>query len=320
MANEGDGGSASARGSESGKSGEAGDVPASGGQEGLRPATATRTPLFQAKQSDRYARQDLIRGYEDLTSATLIVVIDQIFPENVTYLEELLFDTGPNQPLHLLLASPGGDGETAIRMVRSIQARCAELTVIVPDMAKSAATLMCLGADHILMGPGGDLGPVDPQFPLGQNLVSAKEIVAAVDEAERRIKEAPDTFPLFASLLSDVNLLMVQQARSAINRSGALVREALGCAGRREEDVPKLADALAKPLIEEPASHSAVISAEDAKAVGLPVTVADPRSPEWVYIWNLWTRYFTLGCFPRGPVAIYEGRRASHIIRPGSLD
>jgi len=54
----------------------------------------------------------------------------------------LLFDCDPNRPLHLLLASPGGDGETAIRMVRSIQARCSELTLIIPDMAKSAATLL----------------------------------------------------------------------------------------------------------------------------------------------------------------------------------
>jgi ClpP class serine protease len=125
-----------------------------------------RTPLFEAQHASRYDRQALIRSYEELTDAALIVLIDQIFPEGMTLLEELLFDCDPTKPLHLLLASPGGDGETAIRMVRSIQARCSELTVIVPDMAKSAATLLCLGADKILMGPAGDLGPVDPQFPL----------------------------------------------------------------------------------------------------------------------------------------------------------
>lgn len=306
-------GAGGTEGSTSGPEGEAGQLPSRSWTDRL----VSRTPLFEAQQSERYARQRLIQEYEQLTGASLIVVIDQIFFENVTLLEELLFDADPAYPLHLMLASPGGDGEVAIRMVRSIQARCTELTIIVPDMAKSAATLMCLGADNILMGPGGDLGPVDPQFPIAQSLVSAKDIVAAIDEAEDRIKRAPDTFPLFSSLLSDVNMLKVEQARSALARSDALVREALSCAGNRSpEQVSELVENLHAPLIEDPTSHSAVISGRTAGDFGLPVTIADPRSDQWRLIWGLWTRYFTMGCFPSGPVAIYEGRRASHVVSP----
>lgn len=66
-----------------------------------------RTPLFEAQNSERYARQQHIREYQDLTGANLIVMIDQIFADNMTYLEELLFSCEPQKPLHLLLASPG---------------------------------------------------------------------------------------------------------------------------------------------------------------------------------------------------------------------
>ena len=103
-------------------------------------------------------------------------------------------------------------------MVRSMQLRCKELTAVAPDMAKSAATILCLGAHHILMGPGSDQGPIDPQmiFP-GEDgkltAASAKEIVAAIGEAEERIRANPGSFPLFASLLSDVNMLMVNKPR-----------------------------------------------------------------------------------------------------------
>ncbi|PIE27438.1 MAG: hypothetical protein CSA58_04290 [Micrococcales bacterium] len=90
-------------------------------------------------------------------------MIDRIFPDNMTYLEELLHPLDCSKPLHVVLASPGGDGETAIRIVRALQARCSELTILLPDMAKSAATILCLGADRIIFGPGGDLGPVDPR-------------------------------------------------------------------------------------------------------------------------------------------------------------
>jgi hypothetical protein len=283
----------------------------------VEPRVVARTPLFAAQHSERYARQYLIGRYEEQYGVTLIVVIDTIFAEKMTYLEELLFDADSSKPLHLILASPGGEGEAAIRMVRSIQARCTDLTVIVPDMAKSAATLLCLGADQILMGPGGDLGPVDPQFQIRRNLVSAKEIVSAVAEAEGRIREAPATFPLFANLLSDVNLLMVQQARSALERSEVLVREALGCRSiRSEETINSLTVQLKRPLIEEPNSHSAVISAEYAAKLGLPAKSADVNSEHWQLVWNLWTRYYALGCFPAGDIAVYEGRRVSHVIQP----
>jgi hypothetical protein len=203
-------------------------------------------------------------------------------------------------------------------MVRSMQERCNELTIVVPDMAKSAATLMCLGADHILMGPAGDLGPVDPQFQLGANLVGAKEIVKAVDEAEERVTKDPSTYPLFAGLLADVNMLMVEQARSALERTGALVREALGCvSGRSAEELMKLTQNLNAPLIADPSSHSAVIPVTAVSQFGLPAIKADPKSTEWQIVWALWTRYFAANCFPAGPVAVYEGRRASHMLPPG---
>lgn len=319
MAGEGGAGEASPGDEQGHAEREAEELPPRGGSDEVAPVQ-TRTPLFQARHSERYARQALLKRYEALTGASLIVVIDQIFPENMTYLEELLFDCDPQRPMHILLASPGGDGETAIRMVRSMQTRCSELTVLLPDMAKSAATLMCLGAHHIIMGPGGDLGPVDPQFQLGgRSLAGAKEIVAAIDEAEERIKDAPETFPLFAGLLSDVNMLMVEQARSALSRTGALVREALSCqAARHDEEVAELAESLQAPLIDDPASHSAVIPVGAAQDFGLPAVPADPASEEWGIVWSLWCRYFTLGCFPAGSTAVYEGRRASHVLSPAS--
>lgn len=296
--------------------GEAEELPFGSGPSKLD--AAARTPLYFARHAEGYARQHLIRTYEDLVGCNLVVVIDQIFPDNVTLLEELLFDCDASKPLHVLIASPGGDGETAIRMVRSMQSRCTTLTMLVPDMAKSAATLMCLGADHIVMGPGGDLGPVDPQFQLGgRSLASAKEIVAAIDEAESRVKSSPETFPLFAGLLSEVNMLMVEQARSALNRTEAMVSEALACVnGRDVAQVTALTATLKAPLIDDPASHSAVISAAAAASFGLPATSVDPTSPEWSLIWQLWTRYFVMGCFPVGPVAVYEGERASQVMSP----
>jgi ClpP class serine protease len=71
--------------------------------------------------------------------------------------------------------------------------------VIVPDQAKSAATLLALGAHHILMSKISDLGPIDPQFFHNNALVSAKDIIETVDTAAERVQNAPNTYPIYAS-------------------------------------------------------------------------------------------------------------------------
>ncbi len=41
---------------------------------------------------------------------------------------------------------------------------CDELEVIVPARARSAGTLMCLGADKVVMTKQATLGPIDPSL------------------------------------------------------------------------------------------------------------------------------------------------------------
>ena len=94
--------------------------------------------------------------------------------------------------------------------------------------------------------------------------------------------QSPDTCPLHAFLLEPVTALMVQQARDAIDRTADLVKEALACVpDRSQEQVETLAQDLEKPLIGDPKSHGAVVSATDAKSFGLPVEEADPASDRW---------------------------------------
>jgi Serine dehydrogenase proteinase len=182
--------------------------------------------------------------------------------------------------------------------------------VIVPNQAKSAGTLLAMGAHHILMGPASDLGPVDPQFQTPERgLYSAKDLIAAVTNAETAIAANPATYPLHASLLSDFTAVMVQQARSALARTTDVVKEALRSnPERKDAEVDQLAEDMREPLIDLPHDHGAVFGAADAARVGLPVLAVDPRDEQWRLIWRLWTKHFALG-----PSHVYEGRLASQI-------
>lgn len=238
-------------------------------------------------------------------------MIGPIFGYSVECFEELLYDASAADDLHLMLVSPGGDGEVAVRLVRAAQAHCRNLTVIVPDYAKSAATLLVLGAHEIVMGPTSDLGPVDPQFPVGEfDLVSAKDIIAAVERALDDVAQRPDTYPLHASLLADVGALKVEQARSALARTDDLVREALSSnPDRYPAEVEDLAQALHEPLIEAPKEHAAIFTAAYAQRLGLPVVICDPSSDQWKRVWRLWMHYYVLGA-----AHVYENETVSQVV------
>jgi len=69
---------------------------------------------------------------------------------------------GDCNQLDLFLYSRGGQVLAPYRMVNLIREYCKNFSVLVPYRAHSAATLLCLGANEIVMGRLGELSPVDP--------------------------------------------------------------------------------------------------------------------------------------------------------------
>lgn len=279
-------------------------------------APPPQSPYFRAANSGRYERQSLIAAYEDTIGCRLAVMVDAIFDYSVTVFEDLIYDANPEEDLHLIISSPGGDGEAAVRLVRSMQHRCRELTVIIPNQAKSAATLLALGAHRILMAPFSDLGPVDAQIWTGQGFTSAKDLIAAVDDAAANVLDAPGSYPFYVSFLGDITAIMAQEARSAFGRSHALLTEALRSnPDRSSPSIASLVANLRGPLIDQSQSHAALFSADDALKAGLPIEQAEMGGSQWAMVWQLWTKYFALS-----PIRIYEGRRASHILELPEFD
>jgi hypothetical protein len=87
-------------------------------------------------------------------------------------------------PCGLLLESPGGDAHSAYRIARLFQRRCSGFSAIVPQYAKSAATLLTLGADSIIMGRDAELGPLDVQM-LDQEKEDIGSALNSVQSLER---------------------------------------------------------------------------------------------------------------------------------------
>lgn len=64
----------------------------------------------------------------------------------------------------VLLVTSGGAADAAFRIARCFQEMYERFTAFVPGYCKSAGTLLVLGAHELVIGDGGELGPLDVQM------------------------------------------------------------------------------------------------------------------------------------------------------------
>src|ERR1700722_14331385 len=119
---------------------------------------AQRLPLYQKIEKAR-GNKPLIVYVTSLRPAMAGNLAADAIPEFLDQLEKLPTDT---KAADVLVVSNGGDAAVAWRAITLLRERVDHIGVLVPQAAYSAATLLAMGADEILMHPNGNLGPVDP--------------------------------------------------------------------------------------------------------------------------------------------------------------
>lgn len=85
-------------------------------------------------------------------------------PEVLNMFRTVRTQLAADGPIALVLESPGGYAEDAYRLARFLRHHATGFAAIVPTYAKSAATLLALGADEIVMGTDAEMGPLDAQL------------------------------------------------------------------------------------------------------------------------------------------------------------
>ena len=263
----------------------------------------SKTPLFQATNAARYGRQDLIRQIQALTGRELICYVAgdgaQITREDTLGMVDLLHNVPPNTPVDLLLQSPGGDIDAAEKIVTIIRNRAGSggLRVIVPDYAKSAATLIALGADEIVMSDTSELGVIDPQVELvdangHKAIFSAQSYLDAYETHSLALRENPND-PVAALMLGKMDAATVRKLERITTRSKSIATDLLGQAMLDKDQ----AETVASSLIDTKRwhSHGQMISHEMAAHLGLAVTYMPHDDDLWGQFWQLYChqRYST---------------------------
>jgi len=127
--------------------------------------------------------------------------------------------------IDILIHSPGGIVEAAETIIEEIRGKFSHLRFFVPSYAKSAATMMVMAGDEIVLDDAAELGPIDPQVHFQNGVSPAKAIQEQFERARDLIKADPSQVSAWYPILQQMGPSLLIQCENAENLSKNLVKE-----------------------------------------------------------------------------------------------
>lgn len=149
----------------------------------------------------------------------------QITHEDVNAFMSVMYGMTWGKGLTLLLHTPGGVTNAAETLVAYLRSKFTDIEAIVPTYAMSAGTMISLAANRIVMGRQSQLGPIDPQFLMGQRAQSARAIVDQFDQAKKEILQNAAAAGVWFPILQTIGPALLQEARNALDYGERMVAE-----------------------------------------------------------------------------------------------
>lgn len=255
-----------------------------------------------SRRSATKKRQEIIKKIQELTGRKLVV-----YTASMSHLMSgiMQLDAPPFEDCmrvceglkgDLMINSLGGDANAAEKLLKMCRFRFSEeFNVIVPNYAKSAATLIALGADTILMGYLSELGPVDPQvqsvLPTGETrLVPARAYIRGVENIRDRVAKG-EPIAVYVPILAQVRPEMIAFCEEAIEFAKDFLRRWLPKGVLKGSKIDP--ENVISELVEgrKYKSHGQVIDYSEARSLlGDRVKLIDPSGELWDLVWELHLR------------------------------
>ncbi|HTU70329.1 MAG TPA: hypothetical protein VMF11_08385 [Candidatus Baltobacteraceae bacterium] len=274
---------------------------------------------LDAKKAEQH-RQELIKKIEAATERRLLVYVADIKkPQSSLTLEDKtgfsdLIDGVEVDGVDVLVNSPGGFAEVAESIVEMLRAKYKSIRFLVPNAAKSAATLMVLSGDEILMDHRSELGPIDPQVQYttkdGLKQEAAEAIIVGFEAAKEALsKSDPAAIRAYVPLLEKYTIGLLQGCQNAIELSKTLaetwLRTYMFDGDEKAKEPTNAAAYLGSHKLT--LSHSRPITIDKCKKLNLKIV--DLREAKYrdlqQLLWELWCMYELH--FERTPITkVYE--------------
>jgi len=224
-----------------------------------------------------------------------------------------LRELGKKPKLDLFLYTIGGQTDSVWPLVSIFREYSNEFNVFAPYKVHSAGTLICLGADTIVMGEAGELSPVDPktgnQFnPIddidkhNRRAISVEDVTSYFDLAKDPSKDLEDNQgntsqvdinKAFQILSDQVHPL----ALGNVNRSHKQIRELarrllrIRSDGNQDENEKRISS-IVNALTQGRYSHTDILNRKEAKILLGENMVRFPSDEEQALISSLLDEYF----------------------------
>lgn len=215
---------------------------------------------------------------------------------------DLINSVGPEKSVDVLLHSPGGRPDATERLVNLLRSKFSEVNFLVPHSAYSAATMLALSGDCIVLHPSATLGPIDPQI----NGIPARSIKRGFEKIKEKIaKEGPETLPAYIPLIEKYSLDLLELCDDSEKLAKELVSSWLKKYMFKNEDAE---DKIRKAVsyfsdYDTHLLHSRPLPIEKLTEFGLKIELADDKLQDL-----LWEAHILLnGFFNVSPfVKLYE--------------
>jgi hypothetical protein len=174
---------------------------------------------------------------------------------------------------------------------------CEELFVLVPYKAHSAATMIALGADGIIMGRKGELGPIDPTLSKAEgresavppSQISVEDVSSYVSFIRDRagITDQSALAQVISLLATDLTPLTLGSVNRQYSHIRLVAKKLLSSHHSKIEEERQAI--IIEALTEKMYSHGHAIGRNEAKDLGLPVQHPEPELEN--ILWNLYKEY-----------------------------
>ena len=212
-------------------------------------------------------------------------------------LEGVLQKSDLSKGFALLLSSPGGSGLAAERIINLCRSYSGtgKYDVIVPGKAKSAATMICLGASKIIMSKTSELGSIDPQITYVEDgqvkRFSVYNIVKSYDDLfSKAVKERGNLQP-YLQQLTNYDSREIAEFRLALSLSEDIAIKALKTgmfSSISKEEIKRRIKIFLTP--EKVKTHGRPIYAQDALNCGLNIEIKNLKEKFWSTVYELYVR------------------------------
>jgi hypothetical protein len=218
--------------------------------------------------------QQLIKKIEKKERVKLLLywnsVNGSICQNDVSALFEIIKDWEMQDKIFLFIKSDGGDGKASLRIINLLRQHARQLIVVIQGECASAATMLALGADEILMGPLAYLSAVDTSITHDLSPVDKNNSLVSVsqDELARVLnlwnRENGQTNP-YHDLYQYIHPLVF----GAVDRAGSLsIKLCSDILSYHMDDTEKAAE-ISRHLNADYPSHGYPITLREAQRIGL---------------------------------------------------